>query len=981
MDNIYDSNNYKKTRTNIKKRAKNKNIQSSNVKKTGMIPKNYNQKKFMNKLNSENKNKKLWDWSRDKKRYQFRHEQNDQNDEDSLFSDEESLYSTKSKDPIHLLDEADRICKKPNKNKNQNKNKSDSFLSQFEDLKFNNNKNPVSQNNNDPNIKEKFVGAGSSDDMTYGFIDKNKFTHNNMVPFFSAPSYGDDKNQQTNLDDLKQRKLEDFTGSLNSLNYRPKTERKPLFNPSVGLTNIYGMPNFTNFMSQRYNPSKERRNEFPTQPVKVTPGLNLGYNEVSKQGFHDLYRALPKTTNQLRSANNPKLSYHKPIIHGKKGDKRPIIPNIAKRRPVTFFEQDPRDFVKSSSYYKAPQIRGNWDVPIPNREQTSKGYVGGVAAENSQLKPPSLLPKHKISHKEHFKNPGPMRAGSREMAKQPAFDRKSNIPSLTLRDIHQKNNYINPAGHQEGHKQQAFDRKSNVPAPTLRDIHQNQNYVGHAQSTYGQKQQAFDLKTNIPDPTLRDIHQNQNYIGQAQPTYGQKQPAFDLKTNVPDPTLRDIHQNKNYLGQAQPTRGEKPQAFDLKTNIPDPTLRDIHQNKNYLGQAQPTYGQKHQAFDLKANVPDPTLRDIHLNKNYLGQAQPVYGQKHQAFDLKANVPDPTLRDIHQNNNYVGQAQTTRGEKHQAFDRKANVPDPTLRDIHQNNNYVGQAQTTRGEKQQAFDRKANVPDPTLRDIHQNKNYIGQVQSTRGEKQQAFDRKANVPDATLRDIHQNNNYVGHAQPTHGEKQQAFDRKSNVPDPTLRDIHQNNNYVGHAQPTHGEKQQAFDRKANVPNATLRDIHQNKNYINAPGPNGKSKNYTINYKNWTPEITLREIHGKKNHLNPTGFHEKDRSRRDIHNSYVNTGKEDIINNGRGPTTANYSKGPIKETINMTQCEPIQINRELYPNKNWQNQTDCITKEHTRMGNMLPQWESIRFDTGIPEAVLKFNPYINNTQHKSVEY
>jgi hypothetical protein len=55
MDNIYDSNNYKKTRTNIKKRAKNKNIQSSNVKKTGMIPKNYNQKKFMNKLNSENK--------------------------------------------------------------------------------------------------------------------------------------------------------------------------------------------------------------------------------------------------------------------------------------------------------------------------------------------------------------------------------------------------------------------------------------------------------------------------------------------------------------------------------------------------------------------------------------------------------------------------------------------------------------------------------------------------------------------------------------------------------------------------------------------------------------------------------------------------------------------------------------------------------------------------------------------------------------
>jgi hypothetical protein len=103
---------------------------------------------------------------------------------------------------------------------------------------------------------------------------------------------------------------------------------------------------------------------------------------------------------------------------------------------------------------------------------------------------------------------------------------------------------------------------------------------------------------------------------------------------------------------------------------------------------------------------------------------------------------------------------------------------------------------------------------------------------------------------------------------------------------------------------------------------------------------------------------------------------------SYVNIGKEEIaMSNSRAPTTSNYDKGPIKESINMQQCEPIQINREKYPNMGWQNPLQCVPTMHSRMGYQLPQWDSLRFDTCIPSASLKFNPLINNTQHKSVEY
>ena len=63
--------------------------------------------------------------------------------------------------------------------------------------------------------------------------------------------------------------MELFTGSLDNLDYRPKTERKPLFNPIIGATNIFGDPDRTDFYETRYIPGKERRNELPFKQIKV----------------------------------------------------------------------------------------------------------------------------------------------------------------------------------------------------------------------------------------------------------------------------------------------------------------------------------------------------------------------------------------------------------------------------------------------------------------------------------------------------------------------------------------------------------------------------------------------------------------------------------------------------------------------------------------------------------------------------------------
>ncbi|MBA42403.1 MAG: hypothetical protein CMF62_00150 [Magnetococcales bacterium] len=1063
VENTYDSKRYRKSTRDVWQCAKKKYKEVENPKESGVIPKFYNQKKYYDKIKQQEKlngNPKVWDWSRDRDRYYFRDGNRKKgtlgekkieaftSDVDSVFSDDSMSKSKASRDSIgvdhtSLMKRADNLCdnkiheKKFKRNlvrEKRNNNGDSGFLRQFDDLTFDNPTNPVSKNtvpqymgaNSYANrlegerelaLNNGFSGFERDQDMTYGMVSKENFKHNNMVPHFSSASYGSDPIKQKNLDSVKQRKLEDFTGSLNSLNYRPKTERRPLFNPTIGLTNIYGMPNMSTFMSQRYIPGRERRNEFPVQPVKVTPGLNLGYNEVSKQGYHDLYRALPKTTDQLRTANNPKISYAKPIIHGKKGDKRPVLPNVAKRRPVTFFEQDPRDFVKTTSYFKAPKIRGNWDVPIPNREQTSSAHVGPAAAENSQLRPASLLPRHKIAHKENFKHPGPMRAGSQQHGKGVAFDMKSNIPNPTLRDVHNQTNYVGPATHHQGQKTQAFDMKSNIPQPTMRDIHSKQNYIAPAGHHEGFKSQAFDMKTNIPQPTMRDIHSKRNYVNAPNPSSREKGVAFDMKTNIPQPTMRDIHSKRNYVNAPGPSSREKGVAFDRVTNIPQPTMRDIHSKQNYINPAGPTSREKGVAFDRVTNIPQPTMRDIHSKQNYVNPAGPTSREKGVAFDRVTNIPQPTMRDIHSKQNYVNGAGPTSREKGVAFDMKTNVPQPTMRDIHGKRNYVNGAGPTSREKGVAFDMKTNVPQPTMRDIHGKRNYVNAPGPSSREKGVAFDMKTNIPQPTMRDIHSKRNYVNAPGPSSREKGVAFDMKTNVPQPTMRDIHSKRNYVnapGHSsrekgvafdmktnvpQPTmrdihikkkylnpvgtqEHEKSYAYDYVTNVPDATMRDVHINKKYVNAPGPTERGKSYAIDYKNWTPDVTMREIHINKNYVNPTGFHEKNRNRHDANMSYVNIGKEEIaMANGRSPTTSNYEKGPVKEAINMQLSEPIQVNREKYPNMNGQNPLQCVPTMHTRMGYQLPQWSSLRFDTCIPPAVLKFNPYINNTQHKSVEY
>ena len=814
------------------------------------------------------------------------------------------------------------------------------YLSQFEELEFNNPSDPVSSNNI-PQIRGKFADSkryemerdlalkgsyaefNQNEDMKYGVIDEQNFVHNNMVPNFRSKlgkGSGPNSLEQEHINDTNQRKVNLFTGSSKDLSYRPKTERRPLFNPQVGETWIYGMPNSTDFMESRFIPSKEKRNEFLVQPDKVTPGLNKGYNEVSKDGYQPEYRALPKTVDDMRQANNPKVSYGSVVIPGLKAVKRSPIPNVVQYKPPKFVELDPHDMQKSLGYIRGPAVKGDIVLENTARAETTKEWYSPAEFAISQPTPENMMEKFKMPNRQTYDSaeprnvaaidkemntsntvntyyvPPPLKTAIQNQTYIPqvapenkqsyAFDRINNIPDSTNRNQTENQNYIAHA-RSENQQSYAWDSNSNIPDPTRRNQTENQTYMTQISSEY-KKNYAFD-PTNMPDMTIRDQTQNQTYIAQIKPENTQYY-AFNKENNIPDPTIRNQTENQKYIQQIGP-QWLKNYVFDNKTNIPDSTIRQQLENNQHLNQIS-SMKQNTYAFDQKTNIPDPTQRQQMENTQYINQINPnkqqvyvfnektnipaptmrqqlentqnlnqisTYKQPTYVFDKETNIPNPTLRQQIEHTQYLNQIQSSKQQVY-VFDEKTNIPDPTMRQQLENNQYLNQISSNK-QSTYVFDENTNMPDITKKQLLENNKYINQISSIK-QPYYVFDEKTNMPQPTIRQQTENRNYM--APISDIQKQSAFDRYNNIPDPTNRQQTENKTYINPIGDSN-QRQSAFDRKNNIPDPTNRQQTENKTYINPIGDSNQ-RSTAFDRKNNIPDPTIRQQTEKRNYINPIG-------------------------------------------------------------------------------------------------------------------
>lgn len=238
--------------------------------------------------------------------------------------------------------------------------------------------------------------------LTGKYVESTDFTHNNMMPFFGA------KQTQNVGPNSSRSTLSSHNGTEYFTN---KKEDPPLFQLR---TNQNTNPvNQNDYIQSRTLESRYRRSELPFQQVKVGKGLGGGYNSKPTGGFHPDYRQniMPKNVDQLRAANNPKISYKARNVKGKfYTGKRGVQGKMEKNRPDGFYLQTPDQYLKTNGAVLKAKRRPGIYLKETNRK-TSVHYIPPAATENKAQMGRSLFKK---STKRIFETSGPRNIAQNE---------------------------------------------------------------------------------------------------------------------------------------------------------------------------------------------------------------------------------------------------------------------------------------------------------------------------------------------------------------------------------------------------------------------------------------------------------------------------------------------------------------------------------------------------------------------------------------
>jgi hypothetical protein len=208
--------------------------------------------------------------------------------------------------------------------------------------------------------------------LTGETIEAKTLNHNNMVPWIKGKSYSRSEQSEKILDS--------YSGSGSQ--FIEKRAQAPLFKPEKNMTFISGTPSATQYIQQRINPSQKISGVKPFESVYVGPGLDRGYSAEGYGGFNSALdsrdKYMPKGVDELRTANNPKLTlrgnFGAPPSSAVKNIG--IQPKMVKQRPDTSFEHSPERWFTTTGAEKGQTLRSERILKYENRSDTTEGYFG-----------------------------------------------------------------------------------------------------------------------------------------------------------------------------------------------------------------------------------------------------------------------------------------------------------------------------------------------------------------------------------------------------------------------------------------------------------------------------------------------------------------------------------------------------------------------------------------------------------------------------
>lgn len=233
------------------------------------------------------------------------------------------------------------------------------------------------------NPKETFVTPNQTAPETERVtIVQSDEGHNNMVPFFGG------RVTQSMYSGATDGILDTYTGTGRHTFFH-KEEAPYFFKPEAGNGLPWGKQVETDFEQSRQVTSLSMKNVFPIQPTLVGPGVNDGYTNLPSGGYQqDAIRefALPKTTDEIRVANKPKLTYSSEPVPGQHyitemGLQAPVKKNRPDRFQILQGEDGSLPHVNTTlGQQVASAVYPTNMMKLQNRESTSTEFKGTAQA-------------------------------------------------------------------------------------------------------------------------------------------------------------------------------------------------------------------------------------------------------------------------------------------------------------------------------------------------------------------------------------------------------------------------------------------------------------------------------------------------------------------------------------------------------------------------------------------------------------------------
>jgi hypothetical protein len=151
----------------------------------------------------------------------------------------------------------------------------------------------------------------SRDPALTGIVSPATRLTNAPLPFFRSA-----RKQNTN-DGVKQTLLERFTGatamdSSVTGTWKRKREVEAMFAPRgsgpVGSSGTVGNPMYSR--EGRYEASRTQNNVLPAEQIRVGRGVGVGPDVAATDGFHPMYRVIPKNVGEYKKNNLPGRTNH-----------------------------------------------------------------------------------------------------------------------------------------------------------------------------------------------------------------------------------------------------------------------------------------------------------------------------------------------------------------------------------------------------------------------------------------------------------------------------------------------------------------------------------------------------------------------------------------------------------------------------------------------------------------------------------------------